>query len=108
VEKKVAEANSGWLRHEALKFIRAVRNVVILIEHPRQSCEECLSICKNTENALILDEVIERIPQLLRALNKLAMDVPNIKISKYGYLPKAHPRNSCSPAKILRTTALNP
>ena len=88
-DKLVADANSGWLKHEAMKVVRAVRDLDILIEQPCQSYEECLSIRQNTENAFVLDEVIERIPQLLRAHNNLAMDVLNIKISKYGGLTKA-------------------
>ena len=37
----------------------------------------------------ILDEVIDGIPEILRASNDLAMDVVNIKISKFGGLTKA-------------------
>jgi L-alanine-DL-glutamate epimerase-like enolase superfamily enzyme len=37
----------------------------------------------------ILDEVIDGIPEILRASHDLAMDVVNIKISKFGGLTKA-------------------
>lgn len=88
-EKLVADANTGWLMHEAARVVRAVNDVDVYIEQPCLSYEECLSIRKRTDHPFVLDECIHGMPELLRASNDQAMDVVNIKISKFGGLTKA-------------------
>lgn len=88
-DKLIADANTGWLKHEAMRVVRAVRDVDVYIEQPCLSYEDCLSIRQHTDHPFILDEVIDGIPEILRAANDLAMDVVNIKISKFGGLTKA-------------------
>jgi L-alanine-DL-glutamate epimerase-like enolase superfamily enzyme len=88
-EKLVADANTGWLMHEAARVVRAVRDFDVYIEQPCLSYEECLSIRKRTDHPFVLDECIHGMPELLRASNDRAMDVVNIKISKFGGLTKA-------------------
>jgi len=51
--------------------------------------EECLSIRRQTDHPFVLDEVIDGIDVLVRGKADLAMDVVNIKISKFGGLTKA-------------------
>src|SRR5580700_12330895 len=43
-DKLVADANTGWLRHEAMRVVRAVQDVDVYIEQPCRTYEECLSI----------------------------------------------------------------
>jgi len=88
-EKLVADANTGWLMHEAARVVRAVRDIDVYIEQPCDSYEECLSIRKRIDHPFVLDESIHGMPELLRASNDQAMDVVNIKISKFGGLTKA-------------------
>lgn len=88
-ERLVADANTGWLMHEAARVVRAVRDLDVYIEQPCLSYEECLSIRKRISNPFVLDESIDGMPELLRASNDQAMDVVNIKISKFGGLTKA-------------------
>ncbi len=88
-DKLIADANTGWLKHEAMRVVRAVRDVDVYIEQPCLSYEDCLSIRQHTDHPFVLDEVIDGIPEILRAANDLAMDVVNIKISKFGGLTKA-------------------
>ncbi len=85
----VADANTGWLMHQAARVVRAVRDVDVYIEQPCETFEECYSIRKLTDHPLVLDENIDGLPILLRANSKQAMDVVNIKISKFGGLTKA-------------------
>jgi len=85
----VADANTGWLLHDAMRVVRAVRDVDVYIEQPCSTYEECLSIRRQTNHPFILDETIDSIDMLLRAKADLAMDVLNIKISKFGGLTKA-------------------
>lgn len=88
-EKLVADANTGWLMHEAARVVRAVDDIDVYIEQPCDSYEECLSIRKRISHPFVLDESIHGMPELLRASNDQAMDVVNIKISKFGGLTKA-------------------
>lgn len=88
-DRLVADANTGWLMHEAMRVIRAVRNVDVYIEQPCLSYEECLSVRRHTDHPFVLDESIDGIDALLRGSADRAMDVVNIKISKFGGLTKA-------------------
>ena len=88
-DRLVADANTGWLMHEAMRVVRAVRDVDVYIEQPCLSYEECLSIRRQTSHPFVLDEVIDGIDVLVRGKADLAMDVVNIKISKFGGLTKA-------------------
>ena len=88
-DRLVADANSGWLMHDAMRVVRAVQEVDVYIEQPCSTYEECLSIRRQTNHPFILDEVIDEVDMLVRGKADLAMDVVNIKISKFGGLTKA-------------------
>ena len=88
-DKLVADANTGWLKHEAMRVVRAVRDVDVYIEQPCLRYEDCLSVRRNTDHPFVMDESIDGIPEILRGEQDLAMDVVNIKISKFGGLTKA-------------------
>lgn len=85
----IADANTGWLMHQAARVVRAVKDIDVYIEQPCETFEECYSIRKMTDHPFVLDESIDGLPILLRANNLQAMDVVNIKISKFGGLTKA-------------------
>ena len=85
----VADANTGWLPHEAARVVRAVRDVDVYVEQPCATYEECLSIRRRTDHPFVLDETIDGIGVLLRAAGDQAMDVVNVKISKFGGLTRA-------------------
>jgi L-alanine-DL-glutamate epimerase-like enolase superfamily enzyme len=87
-DRLVADANTGWLPHEAARVVRAVRDVDVYIEQPCASYEECLSIRRRTDHPFVLDEVIDGIDVLVRAHADRAADVLNLKISKLGGLTK--------------------
>lgn len=88
-DRLVADANTGWLMHDAMRVVRAVEDVDVYIEQPCLTYEECLSVRRQTNHPFVLDEVIDSIDMLLRGKADLAMDVVNIKISKFGGLTKA-------------------
>src|SRR5208337_404801 len=88
-DRLVADANTGWLMHEAMRVVRAVRDVDVYIEQPCLTYEECLSIRRQTDHPFVLDEVIDSVDMLVRGKADLAMDVVNIKISKFGGLTRA-------------------
>ena len=88
-DKLVADANTGWLRHEAMRVVHAIQDLDVYVEQPCLRYEDCLSVRKHTDLPVVLDEVIDGIPEILRASHDLAMDVVNVKISKFGGLTRA-------------------
>ncbi len=87
-DRLVADANTGWTQHEAQRVVRAVRDLDVYIEQPCRSYEECLAVRRNTDHPFVLDENVDSLDMLLRAVNDRAMDVVNLKISKLGGLTK--------------------
>lgn len=85
----VADANTGWHRHEAARIVRAVADLDVYIEQPCLSYEACRSIRRRTTHPFVLDESIDDLATLQRAIAEDAMDVVNIKIGKFGGLTKA-------------------
>ena len=85
----IADANTGWLPHQAMRVVRAVRDVDVYIEQPCLAYEECLTIRRHTDHPVVLDESMDDIDMLMRGHADHAMDVVNIKISKFGGLTKA-------------------
>jgi cis-L-3-hydroxyproline dehydratase len=88
-DKLIADANTGWLMHEAARVVRGVQDVDVYIEQPCLTYEECLSIRERTSHPFVMDECINGIDVLMRGHSDRAMDVVNIKISKFGGLTKA-------------------
>jgi len=85
----VADANTGWTQHEALRVAAAVRDVNVYLEQPCPSYEECLVVRRHTDRPFVLDEVIDGLDMVARAAGDGAADVINLKISKVGGLTKA-------------------
>jgi len=85
----IADANTGWLMHQATRVVDAVRDVDVYIEQPCASYEECRAVRERTQRPFILDEAIDGVPMVLRAAQDRAADVINLKISKVGGLTKA-------------------
>ena len=87
-DRLVADANTGWTQHEAMRVVRAVRDVDVYIEQPCLTYEECLAVRRHTDHPFVLDENIDNLEMLLRGKHDLAMDVVNLKISKLGGLTR--------------------
>ncbi len=87
-DRLVADANTGWTQHEAMRVVRAVRDLDVYIEQPCLTYEECLAVRRHTDHPFVLDENVDGLDMLLRAKADLAMDVVNLKISKLGGLTK--------------------
>lgn len=88
-DRLIADANTGWRMHEALRVADAVRDVDVYLEQPCLHYEDCLSVRRHTDKPFVLDEVVDGIAMLVRAKADLACDVVNIKISKFGGLTRA-------------------
>lgn len=100
----VADANTGWLQHAAMRVVRAIADLDVYIEAPCLTYEECLTIRRHTDLPFVLDEHITGISMVLRAHADHAMDVINLKISRVGGLTKAVlVRNLCESLGIAMT-----
>tara|TARA_E500000178_G_C16617099_1_gene571647 strand:- start:38 stop:610 length:573 start_codon:yes stop_codon:yes gene_type:complete len=88
-EVLVADANTGWLSHEALQVCNAVKDFDVFIEQPCNEYNDCLLVRRKTSLPFILDENIRGISELIGAYNDQAFDAVNIKISKFGGITKA-------------------
>jgi L-alanine-DL-glutamate epimerase-like enolase superfamily enzyme len=85
----IADANTGWTQHAALRVADAVRDVDVYIEQPCATYEQCLAVRRHTNRPFVLDEVIDGVDMVVRGASDQAMDVINLKISKVGGLTKA-------------------
>lgn len=103
-DRLIADANTGWLMHDALRVVRAVRDIDVYIEQPCRTYEECLTVRRHCDHPFVLDENIDSLDVLLRGHADRAMDVVNIKISKFGGLTKARQaRDLCASLGIAMT-----
>jgi L-alanine-DL-glutamate epimerase-like enolase superfamily enzyme len=87
-DRLVADANTGWLQHDALRVVRAVRDLDVNIEQPCLSYEECLAVRQKCDHPFVLDEVVDSVEMLARIRADRAADVVNLKISKFGGLTR--------------------
>lgn len=87
-DRLVADANTGWTQHEAIRVARAVRDLDVYIEQPCLAYDACLTVRRQIDQPFVLDESVDGIDMLLRAHGDRAMDVVNLKISKLGGLTR--------------------
>ena len=100
----VADANTGWLMHKALRVVNALEGEDLYIEQPCSTIEECLAVREHTNLPMVLDEVIKGIDSLMNAYNQRAMDVVNLKISRLGGLTRTKQmRDLCQSLGIAMT-----
>jgi L-alanine-DL-glutamate epimerase-like enolase superfamily enzyme len=100
----VADANTGWLMHEAARVVRGVRDLDVYIEQPCATYEECLTVRRRTDHPFVLDENVYGLDMLLRGHADGAMDVANLKIAKFGGLTKTkQARDLCAAIGVAMT-----
>jgi len=103
-DRLIADANTGWTVHEAIRVVNAVKDIDVYIEQPCLSYEECLAVRQKTPHPFVLDESIDGLRELMRGYQDRAMDLINIKISKFGGLTKARQaRDLCASLGIAMT-----
>jgi L-alanine-DL-glutamate epimerase-like enolase superfamily enzyme len=103
-DRLIADANTGWLMHDAMRVVRAVRDIDVYIEQPCRTYEECFTIRQHCDHPFVLDENVDSLDMLLRGHADRAMDVVNIKISKFGGLTKARQaRDLCAALGVAMT-----
>ena len=88
-ENAFADANQGWTINEAVKVVRAVRDLDVMIEQPCPTYEECLHVRAHTGLPMKLDECVTGIRVAQRIVADRAAEVVCLKISNLGGLSKA-------------------
>lgn len=100
----VADANTGWLPHQAIRLVNALRDRDYYVEQPCATLAECLAVRAHTRQPMVIDELITSVHAFLQAWSQNAMDVVNIKISRVGGLTKAKQlRDLCESLGIVMT-----
>jgi L-alanine-DL-glutamate epimerase-like enolase superfamily enzyme len=100
----IADANTGWLPHQAIRLVHALRDRDYYVEQPCATLAECLAVRSHTPQPMVIDELITGVGPLLQAWQSAAMDVVNIKISRVGGLTKARQlRDLCESLGIVMT-----
>lgn len=87
-EKLLADANRGWRRDEALRFVHGVRGLPFTLEQPCDSYDDCLAVRRRADQPVKLDESIKTLDDLLRAFADDACDMVCLKIAKQGGITK--------------------
>jgi L-alanine-DL-glutamate epimerase-like enolase superfamily enzyme len=85
----VADANTGWLPHQALRVVHGVADIDCYVEQPCATLAECLVVRERTHQPMVIDELVTGPGPLLEAYAAKAMDAVNIKISRVGGLTQA-------------------
>ena len=100
----IADANTGWLPHQAIRLVNALRDRDYYVEQPCATLSECLSVRSHARQPMVIDELITSVDAFLNAWSHRAMDVVNIKISRVGGLTKAKQiRDLCESLGIVMT-----
>ncbi len=103
-ETILADANRGWRRDEAVRFVAATGGLDHVLEQPCDRYADNLFVRRRSPHPFKLDETLQGMDDLTRALNDDAMDIACIKISKFGGLTKARlARDVCAAAGIPMT-----
>jgi L-alanine-DL-glutamate epimerase-like enolase superfamily enzyme len=88
-EKAFADANQGWRLDEALRVVRATRELDYVLEQPCQSYAECLQLRRRSDLPMKLDECITGLDMAQRVITDQAAEIVCLKISNLGGLSKA-------------------
>ena len=84
-----ADCNTGLSRHEAVRLVRAVRDVDVYVEQPCATYEECRAVRRQCDHPFVLDEIMDGVGPIVRGYGEDAMDAINLKIAKVGGLTRA-------------------
>lgn len=100
----LCDANASWGTAETRQFLLATRNIDYALEQPCTTYEENLAIRAACDRPLILDETIDSVEALLRALADSLVDGITIKLARVGGLSKARLIRDIAVARNLKIT----
>jgi L-alanine-DL-glutamate epimerase-like enolase superfamily enzyme len=98
------DANGSWGTAETRQFLSATRSIDYALEQPCATYEENLAIRQACDRPLVLDETIDGVDALLRALADSLVDGITIKLARVGGLTKARLIRDIAIARNLKIT----
>jgi L-alanine-DL-glutamate epimerase-like enolase superfamily enzyme len=98
------DANASWGTAETRRFLMATRNLDYTLEQPCASYEENLAIRRVCDRPLVLDETIDGVDVLLRAIADGIVDGITIKLARVGGLTRAKLVRDIAIARNLKIT----
>jgi L-alanine-DL-glutamate epimerase-like enolase superfamily enzyme len=84
-----ADANGGFTSGGARRFLRATRDLEYVFEQPCRTYAECASVRPACDRALVLDESIVALDDLLRAHREGVADGVTVKLQRVGGITRA-------------------
>lgn len=88
-EYVLADANQGWTVDNALRVVKATRELDYVLEQPCKTYEECQQVRRKTDLPMKLDECITDFRMVQRVVQDRGAEAICLKISKQGGLSKA-------------------
>ena len=102
--KIAADANCGWMQHDAVRVVQAIKDVPIYLEQPCETYEACRVVRQQTRHPIILDECMLTLKDVIKGYQDQAMDAVNLKISRFGGITKTKVvRDVCAELGIIMT-----
>ncbi len=84
-----ADANTGWMQHQARRVAAAVQQYDFYVEQPCLTYGQCRAVRNCFAQPMILDECMDSVKTLIQGFEDHAMDAINLKINRVGGLTKA-------------------
>ncbi|MDX1458566.1 MAG: enolase C-terminal domain-like protein [Marinobacter sp.] len=85
----VGDINGAWRPDEALRFSRQMADLPLYLEEPCGDYQQNLAVRSRLHHPVKLDESLNSLADVLRALRDNAMDAMALKLSRYGGLTVA-------------------
>jgi L-alanine-DL-glutamate epimerase-like enolase superfamily enzyme len=98
------DANASWGTAETRRFLMATRDLDYTLEQPCATYDENLAIRRATDRPLVLDETIDSVDVLLRAMADGLVDGITIKLARVGGISKAKLIRDIAVARNLKIT----
>ncbi len=98
----MADANRGWSQADALRAIDAINELDCYVEQPCETYAECRHLRQHCTRPVLLDEVIDDVDDLVRAIGDDALDALVIKLTHAGGLSRARALRDLCAAHGLR------
>ena len=98
------DANASWGTAETRRFLSGDRDLDYTLEQPCASYEENLAVRRSCERPLVLDETIDSVDVLLRAIADGLVDGITIKLARVGGMTKAKLLRDIAIARNLKIT----
>lgn len=100
----VGDANAAWRRDEAIRISQALRGIDCYLEQPCTNYGDCKAIRAQMRHPIKLDESLEDLHGVLRAIADGSMEAAAIKLSKFGGITNSRIiRDVCADAGIALT-----